>query len=390
LNSLWNTNVNGFTQQAITRDPWNLTNASGITNYINPAVTPLPANTATTPVEWLAFPGRIAYYFPQLPAEDVLSLADTGYQLDGTTSFPDITKNPCSGLPAKPKPYGPYGPRGWQDEYCEWSVTRNSENKITRIDFTCENPEYWNSVWMIDPQRVLELYRRTLDKPQIQLEDLYLYDPSGQVVTDPSTGTWVWATFEHIDNVPGSNGPSDTVDYNFFNPNCQSVTLNVPKYCLPKGGVSPVTVSCSDSSISPPYYLRRGGSKPVPIQITRLYGIDTDAQGVNNTMQAAIAAAYPGSVWQYYQLVNVIWSTDPVTPPRSADTVPVQLNAMLPAIPVANTTLESYAQSTTCTGCHQYAAIAPTMAEPDPNWAADFSFAFGTASYPGKQKVKRK
>jgi len=188
LNTQWNTNVNGFTQQAIVRDPWNLTNATGITNYINPAVTPLPPNPPLAQIQWNAFPNRISYYFPHLSVNEVFSLADTGYQLDGTTSFPDITKNPCSGLPAKPKPYGPYGPRGWQDEYCEWAVTRNSSGQITRIDFTCENPEYWNSLWMISPERVLELYRSTLNKDQIQLEDLYLYGPEGNIVTDPSTG----------------------------------------------------------------------------------------------------------------------------------------------------------------------------------------------------------
>lgn len=188
LNNQWNINLNGFTQQAILRDPWNLTNATDITNYVNPAVTPLPANLNIQPIQWNAFPGRISYYFPQLSPDDVLSLADTGYQLDGTTSFPDITKDPCNGLPAKPKLYGPYGPRGWQDEYCEWAVTKNSAGQITRIDFTCENPEYWNSLWMIDPLRVLELYRSTLNKKQIQLEDLYLHDKSGKAVIDPSTG----------------------------------------------------------------------------------------------------------------------------------------------------------------------------------------------------------
>lgn len=85
-------------------------------------------------------------------------------------------------------PYGPYGPRGWQDEYCEWSVTRNAQGKIIRVDFVCENPEYWNSLWMIDPNRVLELYQSTLGKPQIRIEDLYLYDKDNKVVIDPSTG----------------------------------------------------------------------------------------------------------------------------------------------------------------------------------------------------------
>lgn len=194
--------------------------------------------------------------------------------------------------------------------------------------------------------------------------------------------TWVWATFEHIDNVPGSDSASS--GYNFYNPDCQSVMVT------PKDSSSPVTVTCTPNT-SPPYYLTRGGPKPVPIQITRLTPIDNNAQAVNDTMQAAIARAYPQSVWQYYQLVNVIWSTDPADNPRRPDTVPIKLSSMLPTTNVANTTLESYAQTVTCTNCHQYSTIAPTLQDPDPNWAADFSFAIGTASSPAaKEKVKKK
>ena len=83
-------------------------------------------------------------------------------------------------------PYGPYGPRGWQDEYCEWSVLRNDRGQIVRIDFACENPEYWYALWRIDPQRVLELYRETLDQPRIALEDLQL-TYNGLVVIDRFT-----------------------------------------------------------------------------------------------------------------------------------------------------------------------------------------------------------
>src|SRR5689334_2244760 len=32
--------------------------------------------------------------------------------------------------------------RDVQDEYCEWSVTRRPDGKITRVTFTCEGPEY--------------------------------------------------------------------------------------------------------------------------------------------------------------------------------------------------------------------------------------------------------
>ena len=36
--------------------------------------------------------------------------------------------------------------RDVQDEYCEWSVTRRADGKITRATFTCEGPEYWELI----------------------------------------------------------------------------------------------------------------------------------------------------------------------------------------------------------------------------------------------------
>ncbi len=184
----WNTNLDGFIQQGMAGSIWNMDNMPPTTNYFNPLDTPIPSSAITPNIEWQAFPGRISYYFPSLSATDVLSLADTGYLPDGTTSFGTITTNPCPDRSFTPTVYGPYGPRGWQDEYCEWAVTRNSENKITRIDFTCENPEYWNTLWMTDRYTALSIYQSTLNKPQIKLEDLYLYDSGGNIVTDPSTG----------------------------------------------------------------------------------------------------------------------------------------------------------------------------------------------------------
>ena len=67
--------------------------------------------------------------------------------------------------------------RDVQDEYCEWSVTRDSTGgKITRIDFTCEGPEYWGFLASVNPARVLALYREHID-PAVQQADLFL--PSG-------------------------------------------------------------------------------------------------------------------------------------------------------------------------------------------------------------------
>jgi len=189
--------------------------------------------------------------------------------------------------------------------------------------------------------------------------------------------TWVWATFEHIDNVPGNKNSSG--DYNFYNANCQSQTFPVPQNCLPKDSTSPVTVSCQ-ANLPPPYYLRKGGPGPVPIQITREQPIDDNARQVNEILQDFIAKNYPNSVWKNYELVNVIWSSNPAQNPQTPDTVPAKLQAMLPGgVDVANTTMESYAQNKNCIDCHQYAAIAPTIQVPKPKWQADFSFAFSLA-----------
>jgi hypothetical protein len=63
--------------------------------------------------------------------------------------------------------------RDVQDEYCEWSVTRDSTtNKITRIDFTCEGPEYWGFLARINPAKVLALYRQHVD-PSVKHDDLF-------------------------------------------------------------------------------------------------------------------------------------------------------------------------------------------------------------------------
>jgi len=193
LNAQWNTNLQGFTAQGIVGNPWSSTNASNQTWYFNPTA---PAAGGSAPlyggyaqILWSPVPGRISFYFPTISSPDLWSLADTGFNTQGQT-FAQITTNPCNYPPAstETESYGPYGPRGWQDEYCEWAVTRNACNQIVRIDFTCENPEYWNTLWLVSPDKVLDLYRGTLDKPQIQMSDLELKDANGNTVHDPSTG----------------------------------------------------------------------------------------------------------------------------------------------------------------------------------------------------------
>ena len=143
--------------------------------------------------------------------------------------------------------------------------------------------------------------------------------------------TWVWATFEQIDNVPGSSSPPD--GYNFHNPNCTSKTVNL-------SGGSTATVNCTVNT-SPPYHLNLAA--PVPIQITRQNPIDpSSAAPINQLMQKNIKNLYSNSVWQYYQLVDVIWSatsqpdpTQPIQSPRNINVSAMQSGGNI----VANTCL---------------------------------------------------
>lgn len=188
--------------------------------------------------------------------------------------------------------------------------------------------------------------------------------------------TWVWATFEHIDNVPDSSNPNPPYGYNFYNSNCstQSVTL--------KDG-STVSVECTANQ-HPPYALKDG--PPAAIQITRVNSIDqADAAPINSKMQGNVKSINSDSVWQYYQLVDVIWSqslqkdpTSPIPAPRNLNNSSMKSGVKI----VANTTLESYVQNTnTCFSCHQDSTIAFDANDPANNGIfSDFSFAIGSAT----------
>jgi hypothetical protein len=68
--------------------------------------------------------------------------------------------------------------RDLQDEYCEWSVERDPDtDKITRISFTCEGPEYWVFLANTAPDTALSVYRQFVG-PEVRREDIFL--PNGR------------------------------------------------------------------------------------------------------------------------------------------------------------------------------------------------------------------
>lgn len=230
----WNTNITGFTDQAILGNPWNMLYASAQSAYFNTALTAIPSSAAAVIITWHAFPNRLAQYLGaqasppnryNFTPQQLLAIADQyGSSAVPLPSFQQIPTELCpqANWDAALHMYGPYGPRGWQDEYCEWSVVRAADSgKITRIDFTCENPEYWNTLWMVDPQKVADLYSATLSfglpagaGVTVPVSDLYLTDPStGQIVVDPSTARPAYNPLNKWNNGPQairSGGAADS------------------------------------------------------------------------------------------------------------------------------------------------------------------------------------
>lgn len=177
-----------------------------------------------------------------------------------------------------------------------------------------------------------------------------------------SQQSWIWATFEQIDNLPDTTY-GIRKSYNFWNP----LDTSIPNQ-------------------SPSYYLLAGGKGPTPIQVARRNPLPQQSTFVNKIIQASIAENFKGSVWQYYQLVDVIWAGN--ASQQTSKYAPLNMGYLNNSgfRIVANTTLETYAQTLNCYSCHAYATIAGSD-----TIASDFSFSLGAATTPAllKQRLAR-
>lgn len=119
-------------------DPATTQNDSPRPQFFNLTRTDPGPDVTTATVSWTAFPRRIK----------VISASDTERWTRADAS------------------------RAVQDEYCEWSVTRREDGRITRVDFTCEGPEYWDVLARTSSETVLSLYRKFIS-PDVQREHLF-------------------------------------------------------------------------------------------------------------------------------------------------------------------------------------------------------------------------
>jgi hypothetical protein len=106
--------------------------------FYDPTATDTPHTARTARIVWVAFPARL---------------------LRGATSERQRWTLADSS-------------RDQHDEYCEWSVERDQDGKITRISFTSEVREYWQHLAARHPDRLVTLYRELVD-PSVEPDELF-------------------------------------------------------------------------------------------------------------------------------------------------------------------------------------------------------------------------
>jgi len=125
---------------------------------------------------------------------------------------------------------------------------------------------------------------------------------------------WIWATFEHIDNVPG-NDSSVTSNYSYNNTSCANPT---PELCLEqRPGIFPGTsldLLCCDNhqivaNADPHRDNTESGSGAstslIPNQVTRIDSIHSSAAAMNTIFRTLLEDA--GSPLQNYVLISTQW-----------------------------------------------------------------------------------
>jgi hypothetical protein len=161
-----------------------------------------------------------------------------------------------------------------------------------------------------------------------------------------SSPTWIWATFEHVDNVVANDlematamdGSTVRVRPNFNNPDQPTKPVNV----LPPPDAEP---DPEKGGAFQQWDERRNTN---PIQLTRVTPIPPATAALNAQVQALLGVQ--NSVLRYYELVGTQWPVQPNFPAfgGGAGSAPESIHFKVPGrvVPIylVNTTMESYFQ----------------------------------------------
>jgi len=164
----------------------------------------------------------------------------------------------------------------------------------------------------------------------------------------PKKREWIWATFEHVDNVPPAG---------YLRPSASS---------KPKTAFTFHDGTSVPMPLKPPacYFFDAAMSTsvpPAPINISRLLPINGDADVTRNTVETnelwRKALRTENSVWQYYQLVMTQWPNADNSPDNDMPATPGFTKPGLPDPHSAfsNATMETWPQrdiNKGCMSCH--------------------------------------
>jgi hypothetical protein len=171
----------------------------------------------------------------------------------------------------------------------------------------------------------------------------------------PTTGpTWYWASFEQVDNVDISdpNAPKRP-DGSPLTPSFNPGPSGTP---APPYNSAQYPGFCYGTPCGPaPAGIPQGSPLPTPttpVNVSRLTPIADDINALNQKYRAMLK----GTVWQYYQLIAVLNpNTTGTNPPDPKCAIAGQPTVFPNICLMANTTMETYSQNTSCVTCHQYA-----------------------------------
>jgi len=161
---------------------------------------------------------------------------------------------------------------------------------------------------------------------------------------------WIWATFEHIDTAPADPANPGTQLWQFFKTG-STKPLEKPK--CPTAGTpcldwQPTSSHLNDITGGPTQAVR---VNPIPLSCNQ-----PALDQINQSVLSFFQQINPKSVWQFYRLVEAQWE-DPGTP-----------TGFFPPKKVANVTMETYTQKSSCMACHSGALAADDITP------ADFTF----------------
>lgn len=134
----WSDAVKSIVEQVRRGNPEGAENDSPRAQFYDPTETDTPDDAQEAQITWSAFPRQVMQSFPG--DRQRWQRADAS--------------------------------RDVQDEYLEWSVTRDAEGRILRATFTCEPREWWIFLSRQDPDKLVELYQTHVDEA-VERKDLF-------------------------------------------------------------------------------------------------------------------------------------------------------------------------------------------------------------------------